>query len=430
MIYISLIFFIIFLIYFIITRGIFSPRVLILTHLILGLPLRYIYLSQNADQNLLAPWILNLNEAPIFSSILLICSYILFVFIFSTVISKISTQKNRLIQNFNLTDINITRLWIIFIVSLTFYGVSILYFFGSINDYISILSGRTSEGVAGFGYFGISFDLAAICGLVIYYYTQSYSTSKLNKIGSYFAILLIVIILALHNGRLLLLQYVLTILMIREFSNGVLPKFKLLYLIIPLLQITITVGGLSIRMAEQKNITLQEAQNETIKNLSDNILSPFALLDHYMISKKFVEVTGGFDYGYQYLTRLISPIPRSIWPEKPVGYGTQIREKFWGDTLGGIPPGLIGESYIAYGEFGMLIAAVFLGLTTLWLEKIYYQLKLNKGLIIFYATLVPYVAFYTLRGGIELAFMRLTIILATIYIIKVFATQKSIAGQK
>lgn len=69
-----------------------------------------------------------------------------------------------------------------------------------------------------------------------------------------------------------------------------------------------------------------------------------------------------FSYGSTFLNYLVAPIPRSVWPDKPiidsgVGVGTAI----YGTDGTSIPPGLVGEAYWAFGILGVVTGAPIFG---------------------------------------------------------------------
>jgi len=78
-----------------------------------------------------------------------------------------------------------------------------------------------------------------------------------------------------------------------------------------------------------------------------------------------------FLYGSSYAALLIAPVPRVIWPDKPVvriGQFVGI-ELFERETVTGVPPGLIGEAYLNFGWFGVFIVCLLFGLICGWIYQ-------------------------------------------------------------
>lgn len=69
-------------------------------------------------------------------------------------------------------------------------------------------------------------------------------------------------------------------------------------------------------------------------------------------------------YGSSYATILIAPIPRVLWPEKPVVrvglfVGTEVLER---NSRTGVVPGIIGEAYMNFGSVGVAVILFLFGL--------------------------------------------------------------------
>ena len=398
---------------------------LISIHVFLGIALREIYLESNIRNEILAPWILRINHLPTLEMAAFLTVYIGILqcakFAYG---NKVNYHKKYFLTTQNIENISEKALWICIFSALTFYFIAIIATFGSVSQFIAILSLRTSSEVAGFGYYSISLDLAIVSSVFLYT-THRLKKSRFNKVVAIHAMLIaIIVIVALQSGRGNLIQYLITLLIIRHLTERSIKSQWKLYLAMPIIVSIITIVGLSNRLAAQNNISYDDAQSQVENNLTANILAPFALVDHYMIAKEFTKVKG-HDYGTQYLTRLLTPIPREFWKEKPVGYGLQIRQTFWGDSLGGIPPGYIGESYIAFGLPGVWVAAIILAILSFRLDSWFKSAMHREDILIGYALITPFVAFYMIRGGIELAFMRITIIVLCFLFIKKVTTIKN-----
>ena len=95
-----------------------------------------------------------------------------------------------------------------------------------------------------------------------------------------------------------------------------------------------------------------------------------------------------FQHGKTMVTWLVAPIPRSIWPDKPgIGAGDELRRIFgtyWGTS---VPPGIVGELYLNFGMFGVLVGMLAVGLL---LRSIYATLQPrfpNPAFVLIYALL-------------------------------------------
>jgi oligosaccharide repeat unit polymerase len=119
----------------------------------------------------------------------------------------------------------------------------------------------------------------------------------------------------------------------------------------------------------------------------------------------------GHDYGKLYFNTLLLPIPRDMWPNKPLQISVEMREYLYGDITGGNPPGLFGEAYIAFGSFGLLGAGALLGLligqiNLATMRSIRYDCRLRAAIT---GILGPLYGFALVRGGIDIGLMRVGI---------------------
>lgn len=67
---------------------------------------------------------------------------------------------------------------------------------------------------------------------------------------------------------------------------------------------------------------------------------------------------------------LAAPVPRAIWPEKPIiSLGPTIGILIYGNRNSGVPPGLVAESYWNYGMAGVLVLPMFCGWFIEWFYR-------------------------------------------------------------
>ena len=101
-------------------------------------------------------------------------------------------------------------------------------------------------------------------------------------------------------------------------------------------------------------------------------------------------------YGATYGLWLIAPIPRAIWPDKPiVRIGGVLGAAVFGtNQRSGIPPGAVGEAYLNFGWLGIPFVLFILG----GLLKVFYNTfgrdaYSNVNSAIIYSSAIVFVAF-------------------------------------
>lgn len=154
--------------------------------------------------------------------------------------------------------------------------------------------------------------------------------------------------------------------------------------------------------------TQQGAQiisNRSIQ-LSDSVTG-LTFIDHIQLSMQYAEQTG-FNFGRAYVDALLSFVPRTFYPDKSIPLAAQIRDYFYGDPNGGIPPGLFGEAYIMGGIFGVLIISILYGRLLLATSLLCTNAK-KLNCPTRYATagiMVPLIGFTLVRGGLDIGVLR------------------------
>ena len=93
-----------------------------------------------------------------------------------------------------------------------------------------------------------------------------------------------------------------------------------------------------------------------------------------------------YSHGSTIVNYLSAPIPRSMWPDKPlISPGPIIGIKVYGTARTGIPPGAVAELYWAFDIPGVIIGALLFG----WLLRAafarLYPRDGNPALVVFYA---------------------------------------------
>jgi oligosaccharide repeat unit polymerase len=73
-------------------------------------------------------------------------------------------------------------------------------------------------------------------------------------------------------------------------------------------------------------------------------------------------------YGSSFAALLTLPVPRKLWPGKPVQVGGRMGRTFY-DVTAGMPPGIIGEAYWNFGLLGIPLVFFCFGMFHRWLAN-------------------------------------------------------------
>jgi oligosaccharide repeat unit polymerase len=136
---------------------------------------------------------------------------------------------------------------------------------------------------------------------------------------------------------------------------------------------------------------LDESSSISIQSIFDPLIANNGGID---ISKtghiiKYVDSKSSFKYGSSYTWIILSFIPRSIWPSKPVNIDTEIGIKIYGANSygsGAVPPGLIAESYWNFGYIGIIFIPFIIGIILKKLTNFFNSKRNNINLLIIYVT--------------------------------------------
>jgi oligosaccharide repeat unit polymerase len=289
-----------------------------------------------------------------------------------------------------------------------------------VMQFITDLQGRTIDIMRGRGYLSILVDFSVVASVALYAYSVIYSRSIVMNLFVIATVMLVIGCLMLSGGRGMVVQYLLSLLLVRLLGRGHGGKSlkasvrQWSYAVfLGAFSAVVIVVGLAMRVAVQRELDMTVVFEEHIESVVGALTAAIPILDSYVVAILFV-AQYGHDYGSHFLDYATRWIPRSWWLEKPDLLGIQIRETFWGDTLGGIPPTYFGEFYISFGLPGVLFAAFIFGVILRCAYKVECTLFGSRRLLVAYAVLLPLLVFTLIRSGLELAYMRILVYLALI----------------
>lgn len=127
----------------------------------------------------------------------------------------------------------------------------------------------------------------------------------------------------------------------------------------------------------------------------------------------------GVTLGSQLLVVLLFFVPRSIWPSKPVGSGFEVAN-LNSLSFQNVSMPIIGESYINFGIFGIILFSFFFGYFTRKLDKFYWSNpQANNSFIHFYFVFIGYF-FFMNRGDLLSSFAFTIALFVAFYSLQLF----------
>lgn len=143
-----------------------------------------------------------------------------------------------------------------------------------------------------------------------------------------------------------------------------------------------------------------------------------SLLDSYAVAARLVD-EHGHRAGHYWQT-LQQVVPRALVPDKPLQLSRDLRTLVMRDRLGGMTPGLAGEAFVAGGHLAVAAIGLAFGGVLAALDNLYLRLhSLPAHVQTLTLCLLPFLAIFTLRGGLDTAIFRLAIVLASAWLLAV-----------
>ena len=146
-----------------------------------------------------------------------------------------------------------------------------------------------------------------------------------------------------------------------------------------------------------------------LNNLSENFISSYTE-GHYdayisLVSALRYVTENSCVWGRQLIGAVLFFVPRTIWPNKPIGSGAMLMDYFSPGSFSNVSCTFIAEWLLNFGMVGILLAPIVFGyfFSKFDYNYHYYEKISNKGGITPYVFLVPLV-FFLLRGDMMSGF--------------------------
>lgn len=119
-----------------------------------------------------------------------------------------------------------------------------------------------------------------------------------------------------------------------------------------------------------------------------------------------------YQYGKTYAYLFFSPIPSSVWKEKPLAPSAvltlPIWPERWENSGTSIPPSLLGEFYINFGLTGVVVGMFAFGFIYNYFYMRFYKYSTDPRKIAFYSLLIAFMLYF-IRGNFADPFILLMI---------------------
>lgn len=140
-----------------------------------------------------------------------------------------------------------------------------------------------------------------------------------------------------------------------------------------------------------------------------------------------VPETLDYKYGRTIWIWALAPIPRELWPEKPViQAGPEIGVLVYGTKRAGVLPGFVGEMYWNFHWPGVILGSLLFGFGLRWVqEKLHPRGSRHPGLILVYVVVVIPLGMSVLGGTLGLAIFNALMDAVEIWMILSLCTSRS-----
>jgi hypothetical protein len=142
-----------------------------------------------------------------------------------------------------------------------------------------------------------------------------------------------------------------------------------------------------------------------VDKLKEKYDSPdFANFDYLAFVTSMVpERTGTYTYGAQYVQLFTEPIPRKLWPGKPVGSPIRLFNlNNYGDFFG-LTPSLVGDGWMSGGWIGITVTMTLVGTILGILHRWFWKHSDNNMVALFYLVALAMLPQWYRDGGISIA---------------------------
>jgi len=179
--------------------------------------------------------------------------------------------------------------------------------------------------------------------------------------------------------------------------------------------------------ADARELSMNELYEESIDRMEEsddvNFIDGFMMM--YQVYPKYLD----YNYGFDHLNILLRPIPRNLWPEKPMAGWFQNLQKKYGleKTTIGFSPTLYGVFYGEMGTEGVVLFSILWAFGLVWLYRYLNQFTSDLSWVltgVMLTSMIPIFRSGDLPGDIAIILMSYWPIIYFVYKYKEFVKKQ------
>ncbi len=181
--------------------------------------------------------------------------------------------------------------------------------------------------------------------------------------------------------------------------------------------------------AEARVLTMEELYEESYERMEEsddvNFIDGFMMM--YQVYPRYLDYTYGFDH----LNIFLRPIPRVLWPDKPLAGWFQNYQQKYGleKTTIGFSPTLYGVFYAEMGTEGIIVFSILWAYGLVWLYRYINQFSSDLSWLltgVMLTAMIPIFRSGDLPGDVAIVLMSYWPIIYFVYIYKKFLKKENI----
>lgn len=178
---------------------------------------------------------------------------------------------------------------------------------------------------------------------------------------------------------------------------------------------------------EQRSLSADELYEESYDRLQEsddvNFIDGFMMM--YQVYPRYLDHT----YGLDHLNILLRPIPRTLWPDKPLaGWFQNFQEKYGLEQIRvGFSPTLYGVFYAEMGTVGIVAFSVLWGYFLVWMYRYLSAFKSDLSFLlvgILLTAMIPVFRSGDLAGDVAIVLMSYWPIIYFVYKYKIYVQKR------